>query len=216
MPDFSTPEPVEEQPLSPNDEQPNAPARRRRRRRKRPERGVLGRGTRIDKSTVRHQARVVAMQTLFELDQTDHDLESILQRLSTPTVDESPDDESANETNGDDVETVGDIPMPVLQHAKRLVNGVRENQSEIDPWIEAAAPAFPMQQLAAIDRCVLRIAVYELVKEPDIPFRAVINEAIEVAKHYGGPNSGRFVNGVLGTIHDRIEQQAATEASPAS
>jgi N utilization substance protein B len=81
---------------------------------------------------------------------------------------------------------------------------VRAKQREIDPLIEKAAPAYPMPQLASIDRAVLRVAVYELLFESKVPFRAVVNEAVEISKRFGGPNSGKFVNGVLRTISESL------------
>lgn len=124
------------------------------------------------------------MQALFEHDMTGHDLEEILGRLS-----------------GEDDE---DVPPPVRDHTLRLARGVNAHGEEIDPYIAEAAPAFPIPQLASIDRSVLRLAVYELLFERDIPYKVVINEAVEIAKRFGGPSSGRFTNGVLGTIVDRI------------
>lgn len=103
--------------------------------------------------------------------------------------------------------------MDLLGRTVTLARGVATNREAIDPTIEKAAPAFPIPQLASIDRAVLRIAVYELQFEPDVPFKAVINEGVEIAKHYGGPNSGRFVNGVLRTISERLPT-ARTEGSP--
>lgn len=94
--------------------------------------------------------------------------------------------------------------MDLLGRTVRLARGVEANLGEIDPHIERAAPAFPIPQLASIDRAVLRIAVYELLFEPNVPFKAAINEAVEIAKRYGGPNSGRFVNGVLRTISEGL------------
>jgi N utilization substance protein B len=81
---------------------------------------------------------------------------------------------------------------------------VRGLQDVIDPHIAAAAPAFPVDQLPAIDRNVLRLAIYELLRETDVPVKAAINEAVELAKRFGGDSSGRFVNGVLGTVAERI------------
>ena len=76
----------------------------------------------------------------------------------------------------------------------------------------AAAPAFPVAQLPAIDRNVLRLAIYELLRETDVPPKAAINEAVELAKRFGGDNSGRFVNGVLGTIAARIDRRGRRQA----
>jgi len=96
--------------------------------------------------------------------------------------------------------------MDLMNRAVTLARGVDANRSGIDPSIEKAAPAFPIPQLASIDRAVLRIAVYELLFEPEVPFKAVINEGVEIAKRYGGPNSGRFVNGVLRTISEGLPE----------
>jgi N utilization substance protein B len=90
---------------------------------------------------------------------------------------------------------------------------VLTRREEIDPYIAAAAPAFPLAQMAAVDRNVLRLAVYELLHEPAVPPKAAINEAVELAKRFGGDSSGRFVNGVLGTI---VEQLPAASGKPSS
>lgn len=135
------------------------------------------------------------MQALFEHDMTGHDLEEILARLS-----------------GEDGE---DVPPPVRDHTFRLARGVNERIAEVDPFIAAAATAFPIPQLASIDRSVLRLAVFELLFERDVPFKVVINEAVEIAKRFGGPSSGRFTNGVLGTIVDRIPPKETSPGTPA-
>lgn len=176
----------------PAGERSPAPARKKPKRKTRSNSGkgpVTREGVRIDRGAARHQARIFAMQSLFELDMTEHELPDILSRLT---------DEEGE-----------DLPPPVAAHAVRLVRGVHDRLAEIDPYITDAAPAFPMPQLASIDRSVLRLAVYELLFERDVPYRAVINEAVEIAKRFGGPSSGRFVNGVLGTIVDRIPESPA-------
>ncbi len=109
-----------------------------------------------------------------------------------------------------------DALLAMLRHAERLSRGVVDNLETIDPYIAEAAPAFPIDQLASIDRAVLRIALYELLFEPEVPYKAAINEAVDIAKHYGGPNSGRFVNGVLRTISERLTAQRAATSSPAN
>jgi N utilization substance protein B len=98
--------------------------------------------------------------------------------------------------------------MEIMAHTQRLARGVVAHQAEIDPHITEAAPAFPIPQLANVDRAVLRIAIFELLHEKDVPFKVAINEAVEIAKHFGGPNSGKFVNGVLRTISERINAAA--------
>lgn len=115
------------------------------------------------------------------------------------------------ETLTSDERTSREAVMERLSRTVTLARGVVTAQGEIDPHIERAAPAFPMPQLASIDRSVLRIAVYELLYQPDVPFKAAINEAVDIAKTYGGPNSGRFVNGVLRTISESLPESRKTE-----
>ena len=103
--------------------------------------------------------------------------------------------------------------MDIMSHTRRLAKGVTAHQEEIDAYIADAAPAFPIPQLASVDRAVLRLAIFELLYEPNVPFKAAINEAVEIAKRYGGPNSGKFVNGVLRTISERIHAQRAQAAN---
>lgn len=161
-----------------------APSKKRRRRRRS--------GGHLERT----QARVLALQALFEIDVTDHDADEVLARIS--------EDDS--------------VPPPVADYALTLARGVAEHQIEIDPRIAAAAPAFPLPQVANVDRNVLRLAIYELLHQPDVPLKAAINEAVELAKRFGGPNSGRFVNGVLGTIADGLNgtKPADSEEQPAA
>ena len=133
---------------------------------------------------------MLALQLLYELDLTGHDADEVLGR----TFAEQP------------------TPTAVRQHVERLVRGVLTGRDEIDPYIAAAAPAFPLAHLPAIDRNVLRLAIFELLHEPAVPPKAAINEAVELAKRFGGDNSGRFVNGVLGTVVERIPRK--TPAAP--
>ena len=131
---------------------------------------------------------MLALQVLYEVDVTGHAVDEVLQRtLEDPSV--SP---------------------PVRDHVGRLTSGVLAAKEEIDPHIARAATAFPIAQLAAIDRNVLRLATFELLHEPHVPTRAAINEAVELAKRFGGDNSSRFVNGVLGTIAARLDTRSAS------
>ena len=82
-----------------------------------------------------------------------------------------------------------------------LVSGVQDNQKEIDGIVGPAAPDWPVDQIAKIDKIILRIGVYELMIRRDVPPKVAINEAVELAKTFGGENSSKFVNGVLGTIY---------------
>lgn len=137
----------------------------------------------------RREARGIALKVLFEADLSKHSALEILDRYV--------EDES--------------IRAEPRAYAGELVRGVADDLETIDLRISDAAPAFPVVQLPAVDRNVLRIALYELREGSDVPPRAAINEAIELAKEYGGDSSGRFVNGVLGTIAEGLgaaDQQA--------
>lgn len=90
-----------------------------------------------------------------------------------------------------------------ISFVKDLVKGVVKKKETIDKIIEKAAPEWPLNQIAAVDRNVLRIGLYELIfgKRSEVPYKVAINEAIELAKTFGGDSSGKFVNGVLGTVY---------------
>lgn len=132
----------------------------------------------------RHLSRTIAMQCLYEWDfrgdQNDQIEEIIKHNLAEfgPTV------------KDDDF-------------IKRLVFGVLRKRDLIDPIIEKCAPEWPLEQITTVDRNVLRLGIYELMfgKYEEVPPKVAINEAIELAKAYGGESSGRFVNGVLGTVY---------------
>lgn len=166
----------------------------------------------------RRQGRVLALQILYEVDLTDHALAETLERTLH-------DEEELSRLSAEDDET----PAPAVveqaataqhralrEHVERLVNGSVAARPELDRLIEAAAPEYPVARVPAIDRNVLRLAVYELLHEADVPPKVAINEAVELAKRYGGDSSGRFVNGVLGTIVEQIPATppAAAESAP--
>lgn len=134
----------------------------------------------------RHAARGLAMKVLFEADLTQHDPLEVLERYVV--------DESIDETE--------------RTYAAALVRGVVELQGDIDVQIAAAAPTFPVDQLAAVDRNVLRVAIYELRADSDVPPRVAISEAVEIAKTFGGDSSSRFVNGVLGALSGQRAPEA--------
>lgn len=91
----------------------------------------------------------------------------------------------------------------------QLVRGVVDHLSPIDKIIEKAAPEWPLEQITIVDRNVLRIGLYELLysKKEEVPPKVAINEAIELAKTFGGESSGKFINGVLGTVYKEIENK---------
>ena len=137
----------------------------------------------------RHQGRILAMQILYEVDVTGHTLDDVLAR----TLDEQA------------------VAPQLRQHVERLTTGVLGACENVDARIAGAATAFPVAQLAAIDRTVLRLAIFVLLHEPGVPPRVVINEAVELAKRFGGDNSSRFINGVLGTVSAQIAAEPPPE-----
>jgi N utilization substance protein B len=99
---------------------------------------------------------------------------------------------------------------PGLEDTKfiwQIVEGVVSNLSNLDKIIEKAAPEWPIEQITIVDRNALRIGLYELLyaNREEVPPKVAINEAIELAKNFGGESSGKFINGVLGTVYKEIE-----------
>jgi len=132
----------------------------------------------------RHFARIVAMQSLYEWDfRGESDPQAILKR------------------NCDTLEDEVDFDF-----ASGLVKLYGDHNKEIDKQIASAAPEWPFEQISLVDRNILRVAVAELLYDRDIPPKVAINEAIEMAKAYGGDTSSKFVNGVIGTIYRQSER----------
>lgn len=143
----------------------------------------------------RHLLRTVILQSLYEWDfyHRKRNLAAILERNMTefsPGADEP-------------------------EFAWKIMKGIAEHLDDIDKIIAKAAPEWPIEKIAVIDRNILRLGLYELLHaEPnEVPPKVAINESIELAKNYGGPNSARFVNGVLGTIYKEVGDRGAP-ASP--
>ena len=126
----------------------------------------------------RRKARIAALKTLFEVDSVDHSPDHILERQLEEHS----------------------LPDDAAEFARHLVRGVMENYQRLDEVIRKNAPAWPLEQVAAVDRNILRLAIYEVVIDNRVPMRAAINEAIELAKEFGGEASPKFVNGVLGSV----------------
>ena len=126
----------------------------------------------------RRRARIAALKALYEADTSDHEPTGALERI----VGE---------------ERLAEDPA---SFAGDLIQGVLAQQDEIDQAIGKAAPAWPVEQLAAVDRNILRLAIMEMLRDNGTPVSAVINEAVELAKRFGSESSARFVNGVLGSI----------------
>lgn len=127
---------------------------------------------------VRHRARMAVLQALYEIDCTGHPPALVIeQRLQE-----------------------ADLPEAGDRFARELVQGVREYQERLDELIGRYAPDWPVDQIAIIDRNVLRISMYEILMSDDTPTKVAINEAVELAKRFGSDSSSRFVNGVLGSL----------------
>ena len=97
---------------------------------------------------------------------------------------------------------------------KSIINGVVKNEAEIDKYIIKYATEWPLDQITIVDRNILRIGVFELVFDKDIPAKVAINEAIEIAKSFGGESSGKFVNGVLGAIYKDVAATSKKTEKP--
>lgn len=155
---------------------------------------------------LRHQARTLALQVLFEVELTGHDVRDALAHAFA-----DPDDSDEEGGAADSV-----VPPDVRGYAERLVHGSLLHLYRIDPLLTEAAPNFGGEQTPTVDRNVLRLATYELMYQPEIPPKVAVNEAVELAKHFGGENSGRFVNGVLRTIMRRVGEAAEPSAEEGS
>lgn len=141
-------------------------------------------------SDPRHIARELALKTLFEWMFYSREPKDILQESL---------DRLAEENSG-----VGSLKIK-KDLAQRLLRGVIKNQKEIDETIKISAPEWPIEQIAYIDLAILRLAIFELNFLKTEPEKAIIDEAVELAKEFGGDNSGKFVNGVLGTILEKTK-----------
>ncbi len=136
----------------------------------------------------RHLGRIVAMQTLYEYDFRGGEAAGVeLHPILSRNLAEF-------RSAIDDTNFVEDI-----------VDGIHQNEAHLDGIIAPAAPEWPVDQIAKIDRVILRIGVYELIIKREVPPKVAINEAVELAKTFGGENSSKFVNGVLGTIYRKSD-----------
>ena len=127
---------------------------------------------------VRRQARIAALQALFEIDVVHHTVDPVLEQR---------------------MDELG-LPSEGQTFALHIVQGVLANQKQLDEMIIAYAPEWPIDQMAVVDRNILRMALYEFAVDRGTPPKVAINEAVELAKLFGSDSSQRFVNGVLGTF----------------
>jgi N utilization substance protein B len=144
----------------------------------------------------RHLGRIIALQTLYEeefrveCNDKDFKLKDVLER---------------------NIKRYADM-VDDRAFIEQLVAGVDEKKPELDILLQPIAPDWPIEQIARMDRLVLRIGAYELVHNSDVPPKVVINEAVELAKAFGGENSSKFINGVLGTL---LRQREEPDKAPA-
>lgn len=138
----------------------------------------------------RHLSRIIVLQTLYEWDfRPEADVDDLVER------------------------NVENFHEPVdREFIDRAIRGVIDGREELDQTIAAAAPDWPVEQIASIDKTILRMAIYELRQETETPPRVIINEAVELAKAFGGDNSSKFINGVLGTLYRDDPRYAADES----
>ena len=126
----------------------------------------------------RRKARARALQALYEIDTVTRDATEVVERLLS--------DDNFSEEN--------------RAFTHELVNGVMKNKEEIDSNIRKFAPQWPLEQLSTIDRNILRLAIFEILFDNKVPVKVAVSEAVELAKSYGSESSGKFVNGVLGSV----------------
>ena len=147
----------------------------------------------------RHLGRIIALQTLYEQD--------FRRQAGDP---DWRDDEILTRNIGRYKEMVDD-----LDFIGALVEGVLKHAADLDAKLQLVATEWPINEIARMDRMVLEMGLYELENDPDVPAKVVINEAVELAKAFGGDNSSKFVNGVLGTLlRQREEANPTVEATP--
>lgn len=136
----------------------------------------------------RHLGRIVALQTLYELD---FRIEMDDKQLNTSAVL----DRNINRYS----EVMGD-----KEFVARLTKGVLKDTENLDKFIQPLAPEWPLSQIARIDRVILRMGLWEMKNAEKTPIKVIINEAVELAKGFGADNSSKFVNGVLGTAAKKL------------
>ncbi len=132
----------------------------------------------MNSSDYRRDARALALQVLYEVDCTRHPVETVLsERLAQNS-----------------------LRPEAVTLARRLIEGVLALKPRLDVLIHRYAPEWSLEQIALVDRNILRMAIYEMALEESVPLKVAINEAIELAKIFGSDSTPRFVNGVLGTL----------------
>ncbi len=132
--------------------------------------------------SIRRRAREIALQVLYQLDLGRGDTQEVLD-LYWGNFQPS---------------------QKAREFCQRLIEGVRRSQDQIDPLIEENSENWTLKRMAVVDRNILRLATFELLHCPDIPFKVTLNEAIELAKKFGADDSSAFINGILDKIHSLL------------
>lgn len=152
----------------------------------------------------RRQARAVVLQVLYEIDSTSHSPEETLNmHLAGAFADTDETEEAAAPPPAD---------QSSINFVRELVLGIRAHGPELDQVIQGFALEFPVDQMAIVDRNLLRMALYEMLHRQQVPLKVAINEAVELAKLYGSESAPRFVNGVLGALIERRPDLLHTNA----
>jgi N utilization substance protein B len=129
-------------------------------------------------TVTRRKARTLALQALYEIDSVSREPEMTIERAI-----------KSIEMTGDNVEFM-----------RELVLGTIKNRDEIDQQIKTLAPTWPIDQIALVDRNILRLAIFEILYDNEVPVKVAVNEAVELAKLFGSEGSPKFINGVLGAV----------------
>ncbi len=137
----------------------------------------------------RHKARIIALQALYEVDSVARPPEAVTERLL-----------SESKLSPENAEFV-----------RGLVSGAIKHRDEIDRNIQKFAPAWPLNQLALVDRNILRLAIFEILFDNKVPVKVAVNEAVELAKTFGSETSAKFINGVLGSVSARAKPLNGSE-----
>ncbi len=126
----------------------------------------------------RRRTRALVMQALYEFDMVEHSAADVL------------------------AERLSEIGLSCwdTEFARKFLDGIFANAAEIDKIIAEFAPGWPISQMAVVDRNILRMAIYEIIASQETPPRVAVNEAVELAKAFGGESAPRFINGVLGSV----------------
>ncbi len=131
----------------------------------------------------RHQARIATLQALYEIDCAHHPPGAVLERSLV----------------------AADLPKAAADFSRHLLRGVLEHHAVLDVFIHRYAPEWPLDQMAYIDRNILRMAIFEFAVDGGTPVKVAINEAVELAKAFASDSAPRFINGVLGTLVEHKE-----------